>query len=142
MAIKITINVSKKVPIPGVDFASQSASCSIEAESATGNPVTDAERLYGEAEAAVDRQLGLVGHSQPGLSLRHSRPPSGNGRTTPSRNGRPASPAQLRYLRQLVGGDQQAEADILRVNGVHDLADLSSRACSAAIDRLKDRQAR
>ncbi len=59
MALKITINIAKKIP-GGSDFSSTQASCSLEGEVAAGqDPTAEAERLYLQAESAVDRQLGI-----------------------------------------------------------------------------------
>jgi hypothetical protein len=59
MTIKLVINIAKKVPGPQ-EFSSVQASCSIEAECSTGDPVAEAAALYLQAEAAVDHQLRLT----------------------------------------------------------------------------------
>lgn len=136
MAIKLTINVSKKVPGPQ-EFSSVQASCSIEAECTSGDPLAEASALYRQAEAAVDQQLGLdstVGGSvQPAHRRASHASPSGNGRGS----SRAASAAQLTYLRRLLADHPGEEARILQAAGTSHLDQLDSRSCSAAIDRLK-----
>ncbi len=154
MVMTIVVNLSKK--IPGlVDYSSVQASCSIEGELAAGHdPLLEAARLFGQAEAAVDRQLDIAanvgagvpakitagnhpsGSSQPPRSTASpgsSPSPSGNGRRAPA----PISPAQLRFLRQLCDRTPGAHDRILAEHHVASIEALSSRAASAVIDQLK-----
>ena len=148
MALKLVINISKKVPGP-IDFSSVQASCSIEGELVAGqDPVAETTRLYAQAEAAVDRQLGIAESSQMTAPTRSaitpstsSQPPLTAPRFVPSAAQRRApaliSPAQIRYLRQLL---DQAPGALSRVLADHQIAtieQLTSRAASALIDRLK-----
>ncbi len=150
MALKIVINISKKVPGP-IDFSSVQASCSIEGEIAAGqDPVAEAARLYAQAEAAVDRQLGIT--SAPAASStastpdRSTTPATSQASASPGRSPSvpghrrgpsPISPAQLRYLRQLLDQHPAALPLILADHQVAGVELLSSRAASAVIDRLK-----
>lgn len=140
MAIRITINVSKKIPIPGQDFSSQTASCSIEAE-ATGDPVADAQDLYRQAESAVNQQLGLSSTVEPLTA--HSGPSYPNARPTRPYNGRsrrgppPATTNQVRLLERLLR-DQPVEPDQLNQSyGVSDIRQLTVKDASHLIDQLK-----
>lgn len=148
MALKLVINISKKVPGP-IDFSSVQASCSIEGELVAGqDPVAETTRLYAQAEAAVDRQLGIAESSQVFAPARSgstpstsSQPPLTAPRPVPSSGQRRApaliSPAQIRYLRQLL---DQAHGALPRVLADHQIAtieQLTSRAASVLIDRLK-----
>src|SRR4051812_26098091 len=117
MALKIVINVSKKMPGP-VDYSTVMASCSIEGELAAGqDPAAEATRLYAQAESAVDRQLHIA--HQPAVHTVHpiaasSAVTNGNGsaHANGNQNGGNShqnerrtsliSPAQLRFLRQLL----------------------------------------
>jgi len=136
--IKIIASASQKMP-NGQEFGSRGAVITVEAEAADLAAVpAEAQRLLALAEAQVLQHLG-VNQNQPAPST-NGRPyaarasrPSGNGRGSP----RPASAAQVRYLRQLVEQEAGAEAALLQEHGIGRLEELSSRACSAAIDRLK-----
>jgi hypothetical protein len=132
MALKLVVNIAKKVPGPA-EFSSIQASCSIEGEIAVGqDPVAEAARLYGQIEQAVDRQLGITSIPQP-TSPRHAP-------TYPSTNRRspvPISAAQLRFLRQLCDRTPGAMDRILADQRIASIELLSSRAASGIIDQLK-----
>lgn len=159
MALKLVINISKKVPMPGVDYASTSASCSIEGEVAAGqDPAAEAARLYHQAEAAVDTQLARVQPGSPGSSgsgvpagrtgtpgstaaPAAASPPGASGAGRPyqrtTRKPAPITPSQFRLLSRLVqstGTDAQA---ICQHHGVAGLDHLTCAQASALIDDLK-----
>jgi hypothetical protein len=97
MGLKLVINISKKIPGP-TDYSSVQASCSIEGELMVGQDAgPEAARLYAQAEAAVDRQLGIAttspstvvpssGSSQP--SREQTLPPPSRPTSYPSSGGR------------------------------------------------------
>jgi hypothetical protein len=149
MGLKLVINISKKIPGP-TDYSSVQAGCSVEGELVVGQDAgIECARLYAQAEAAVDRQLGLAAaqpvappvpappapvatSSQPSSSRPASYPSSG-GRRAPS----PISAAQLRFLRQLLDRTPGAIDRILAEHRVASIEALSSRAASSVIDQLK-----
>ena len=134
MAMKIIVNVSKKLPIPGVEYASQQASCSIEAEATTHDIQAEVAQLYGEAETAVDQQLSAPQRavSSPNASRPRSSAPSPSQR----RSGPPAATdSQLRLLGRLIP-DGQLTA-ILHQYQIGDLRDLDIKQASGLIDELK-----
>lgn len=127
MALKLVVNIAKKVPGPA-EFSSIQASCSMEGEIAVGqDPVAEAQRLYAQVEQAVDRQLGL---NHPISPTQPPRPPI-------QRTTSPVSPAQLRYLKQLIDRQPQALNQILADHRISALEQLSSRDASVVIERLK-----
>ncbi len=151
MALKLVINISKKIPGPQ-DYSSVQAACTLEGELAQGqDPATEAARLYAQAEAAVDAQLGLQSSSswtnhapfQPiaaptAQATPRATPvpaPSGSGRRGPSR----ATPSQLQLLQRLIGSNQPQSVAICQHYGTPDLATLSVRQASEVIDELKSR---
>lgn len=83
MALKLLINIAKKIPGPQ-EFSSVQASCSLEGELAAGqDPATEFARLFAQAEAGVDAQLGLA-------PARSTPPPAPNPAPVTS----PATPVQ------------------------------------------------
>jgi len=149
MAMKIVINISKKVPGP-TNYSSIQASCSIEREIAHGeNILTAAADLQAQAEEAVDQQLARgSAPTQPSTSFVTSRNnqtanaprtatppprPSGHGRRAPTR----ATPSQLGLLQRLVGDNQSQTIAICQHHQVQQLSDLSVAQASDVIDTLK-----
>ena len=141
MAIRIIASLAKKLPLPGQDFSSQQASIEISAEVQDLSQIAaEAQRLYHVAEAAVDRQLGIIPPTTntpttPGPNTTGPRPanppprPSGNGRRSL------ATPSQLGLLQRL-SSPEQVRA-ICEHHRVGQLADLSVKQASEVIDTLK-----
>lgn len=146
MATKLVINVSKKIPGPS-DYSSTSASCSIESECPPDQAVTEAARLYAQAEQAVDRQLGLTAVPPPTASPPPSaNPPSwprsssmpSSSRPAPGRRGMPSATAsQLKLLGHLLSAREGQAAAILHHYQVTDLSQLTVKQASETIDTLK-----
>ncbi len=132
MALKLVINISKKVPGPQ-EYSSIQAACTIEGEVSQGqDPVSEAARLYAQAEAAVDAQLRLQG--KPTVAPpRATAPPTPSGKA----RGSCATPSQLQLLQRLIGGNQPQTVAICQHYGISDLSSLSVRQASEAIDQLK-----
>jgi len=144
MPLRIIINLSKKVPGPQ-DYSSTSASCSIESDLAHGqDPTAEAATLYRQAEIAVDRQLGILQTPPvPASSPASTSSPNGSGPAIPRQSSQPRrapapiSPAQLRYLGQLLERNPGVRDRILAEQHVATIQEISSRAASAIIDQLK-----
>jgi hypothetical protein len=151
MALTLVIALAKTVP-GSEPFTSIKASCEIHGEIAVGqDPSGEAAKLYSQAEAAVNRQLGLAGTLPAGspvpapapqsASSPQSSPSSSSPVAYPSSGGRRApaaiSAAQLRFLRQLCDRTPGAIDRILAEHHVASIEALSSRAASAIIDQLK-----
>lgn len=155
MAIAINASLSKKIPLPSHDFASQHVSVSILGEVIDLARVPEeAARLLALAEAAVDQKLGLV----PGVALttppsttplspsasqpqQRTGPSSSSPSSYPSSGGRRApaaiSGAQLRFLRQLCDRNPGAFDRIAADHQIGALEELPSRVASGIIDQLK-----
>lgn len=155
--IKITVNISKKVPITGIEFSSQTASCSVEAELPNdADPVQAAHQLYAKAEGAVDAQLGLQANPSQAVTTptrqsanhgpqrshhasTHGRQASRSSRPSPyrRRDAPPSSAAQQRLLRRLLDDCPNRGHDWLAERGVTIVEDTNMAEASALIDELK-----
>ena len=154
MAIRLESSLSKRVPLPGVDYSSYQASITVSGEIVDlAQLPQEAARLFAACEQAVDQQLirlqsnpslvsatttqqaQPVAPTPPGPGSAPSRPapyPSSH-RRAPSQ----VSAAQLRFLRQLCDRTPGAQERILEEHHVASLDLLTSRAASGVIDRLK-----
>lgn len=146
MALKLIINIAKKIPGPQ-EFSSVQASCSIEGELATGqDPVAEAAKLYAQAERAVDHQLGsMAGGALPAAASSNTpvQPPVQRQTTSqPYQGGQRRGPApitdsQLRFLDRLIVQTRSSIPAILEQHQVGSLRDLSCKAAAGLIDQLK-----
>lgn len=142
MALKLVIQLSKKVPGP-TDYSSVQASCSIEGElGSQQDPIAESARLYAQAEAAVDRQLGL----SPAATSTPRGPTSMATSSASQPYSRPArrrtataTPAQLRLIDQLLQSTRTDPAAVLQHFGVAALDQIPCKDASALIDDLKAR---
>lgn len=157
--IRLSANLSKKMPLPGIDYSSLQFGASLEIEvSDKDQPEAIRQRiaeLYGLLSEAVDEQMAQAGVSaQPRTRYAprngHSTPARGNGYrsgTATARsngNGRratPATAAQCRAIASICNSLGLNVADALAEYRVDDPADLTVRDASAVIDDLKSRQA-
>lgn len=153
MAIAISANVSKKIQLPGHDYASQQASITITGEVTDVTKVgEEAARLFGVAEAAVDSQLRLIDDtrrpvpaapssaqsqqaSRPGSSA--PAPSASRGYSRPGRRVAPVSSSQLGLINRLLTETRTDASVVLNQHHIGALADLSCSAASALIDELK-----
>lgn len=161
MAISISTNLSKKVPIPGANYSSQQASITITAEcSDPSQVVAEAQRLYALAEQAVDAQLAAKGpivhpapavpvrpgpvqaqQTQPSAPARTSRPYTSAGSGT-RRPPAPVTDSQLRFLDRLIRETGTDPNVILQQHQIGSLRDLSCKVAAELIDELKGTGAR
>ena len=146
---QIIVNISKKIQGKS-EYSSISASCSLEGTFLPGqDPGNECARLYAQAEAAVDRQLGLAAAQSeashaptlPAPAAPSSKPSSSRPMAYPSSGGRrapsPSSAAQHRLLRMLCDRIPGAIDRILAEHRIASIEALSSRAASSIIDQLK-----
>ena len=144
MAITIQAQLSKKIPITGTDFSSQSASITISAEvTDPASVIPEAQRLYRLAEQAVDAQLRL---SPPPAATPAARQatatPNAHNRPTPPRSHprrgpAPVTDSQIRFLDRLITQTGSSLDAILHQHQVAGLQDLSCKDAAALIDELK-----
>ena len=153
--IKLSASVSKKVPVPDVEFSSQSYSAGMEVEVSSGTEPEEIQKklkvLYALLERSIDAQLAAGQSEAPqplpdqpsrrGINGRETRPNghrTGNG----TRNARTATEAQVRAI-QAIAGDrgysEQGLADLLSSRfGARTVEALSIGDASHLIDLLKN----
>ncbi len=145
MAIKLVVNIAKKIPGPS-EYSSVQASCSIEGELSAGqHPQVEAARLFSQAEAAVNQQLGHVDiKSVAPTPVQRWTPPTVSNNTTPNqsqspqrRSPAPVTESQLRFITRLLDAGKGSRDAILAQHQVGDLRDLSCKAAASVIDTLK-----
>ena len=147
--IKLSANVSKKMPVPGVEFSSQSYSAGMEVEASSGAAKGELKEklcaLYSLLEESVQEQVKKVngsaqaengGPSEPTRS-RPSRSNNGN-----SGNGRQATKAQIRAIHAIAkeqGYADDAVKELLADRfGLQTASALSIGQASSLIDTLKN----
>lgn len=140
--IKLSARVSKKLPMPDVEYSSRSCSAGIEVEVAEGtNPAALQEKLkklYGLLELAVDEQLNAP-RNVPDRGKQHSSPFSSGSN---GGNGRSATEAQVRAILAIASdkgiGQSELKRGLEREYGVEAPDMLNIRQASDVIDRLKN----
>ena len=146
MAITIQAQLSKKIPITGTDFSSQSASITISAEvTDPASIITEAQRLYRLAEQAVDAQLRLTPPPAATPAARSFTPPTSPNahnrptppRSQPRRGPAPVTDSQIRFLDRLITQTGSSLDAILHRHQIAGLQDLSCKDAAALIDELK-----
>ncbi len=141
--IKLTASVSKKVPMPDIDFSSRCCSAGAEVELASGAGAEEMKEklraLYVLLEAAVDEQL----HGPAPPPARKPLPEKTRRRLAGGAggNGRKATRAQLRAIQAIADERGIGEEDLVEwleeEFSVGRAEELSVRDASALIDRLK-----
>lgn len=152
--IRIIANVSKKVPVPGVEYSSQSFMAGIEVEVSDGATPEEIQQkihsVYSTLERTIDSEiaarngeapttaaLGSASEQRPANRLPTTK--SGNG------NGRRATQAQIKAILaigQSIGMDRTKVIDYVAGEfGVKKLDDLAIKDASTLIERMKEEQA-
>lgn len=142
--LRLNASYSKKIPVDGEDYSSQSYHASVEVELPDGlDGDRLSERIHDTFELvrdSVEREL-------------HGRPPQRSGTRTPApaggrggRAGQGASPKQIQYLMDLAVRQkmtmQELDAEAQRVCGTGDIGSLSRSQASELIDRLNGNSGR
>ena len=153
MAIRLSGSVSRKVPIKGVEFSSQSfgASLEIEINSADANEVqAQLAQLYNSLNQGIDAQIAAA--SQPPVVQNKPTPPAPavqtrNGVSMTNRvagvmangsiKGVMATEAQVKCIHAVAKKNGVNLAPILANHNVGDVRELPVRIASQVIDQLK-----
>jgi len=150
--IRLSANLSKKVPLPGVQFSSQQYGAAMEIEVGDGDkPEAIKERireLYSMLSNAIDEQIGgaSAGQNIPTLPPSDTAPRNGNGHSqTNGRAGRAtgngrrvtATEAQCRAIHAICKSQGVDVNTILPDYNVVRVEDLNVRDASRLIDELK-----
>ena len=152
MALKLVINISKKIPGPQ-EYSSIQASCSLEGECSVGqDPNAETARLFAQAESAVDTQLKLTLAPTTPIAPTPSTPipTSNHGPTTSApaptatrgyqRTGRKvalATPSQLGLIDRLLRETNTNANAVLNHYQVGSLDQIACKDASILIDELK-----
>ena len=154
MATIISINLAKKVPLAGVDYASKSASVTINSEVIDLAQIpAEVKRLFAIVERTVDEQLGLISASAPAVRSPEPQATSSSSpqptvprptqasapyRANPQRRGpAPITDSQLRFIDRLMVDSKTNLNALLQHHQVGSLRDLSCKQGAALIDELK-----
>lgn len=140
--IRLSASLTKKLPLPDVQYSSRSYSASIEVEVASGAKAEELKgkfkALYALLEEAVDEQL------------KESLDSPADAKTQPRRkalkernngNSKIATQAQIKAIQAIAhdrGVTEQELEDLTRELGVASLSALSIRQASSLIDTLKN----
>jgi hypothetical protein len=153
MAVRLSGSISRKIPIKGVEFSSQSfgASLEIEINSADAGVVqAQLAQLYASLNQGIDTQIAAA--SQPAAAQSQPTPPAQprNGVSSVNRvaaiangNGKRvlATEAQQRAIFAICKAQNLDIAAVLADFSVADSKDLHVRDASKLIDQLKARAA-
>ncbi len=157
--IKIHANVSKKVPVPGVQFSSQSFMAGIEIEVSDGATAEQIQgrikEVYGLLENTIDAEIaaqgasdtpepkGLGGNGGNGGQRRWNNPRS-NGNGHKNGNGRHASQAQIKAIFAIshsIGLERDQLLDYINTEfGVATPDELTIKQASTVIENLKQEE--
>jgi len=159
MAIKLSGSVSRKVPIEGVQFSSQSYGSSLEIEINSDDPAVIQDKLhhvYASLGAAIDAEIAAAhGHNRNGGQrpapatnrLATAQPVAGNGNQAARGNGngangkKLASEAQQKCIFALTKKLGLEMSKVLADHGVTDPAQLTITTASNVINVLKRQEA-
>ena len=143
--IKLSANVSKKVPVPDVEFSSQSYSAGMEIEVAERSGKEELQKkirsLYALLEEAIDEQI--KGAAQNGAPQRNPHKAAGEEGSSPAagNNGRRATEAQVRAIyaigRENGHSNQEIEGLVGNRFEAKKPSELTIAQASSLIDMLK-----
>ena len=138
--LKLSTSYSKKIPVDGTDFSSQSFHASVELELSDAlTPEQIRAKIHDSAELlrqAVDDELS---GSRPETGS-GTQPAFGGPRNPPQGVERKASNKQIKFITDLAAERkltlQDLNADIHRRFGVESVYDLSAKQASALLDEM------
>ena len=147
--IKLSANVSKKMPVPGVQFSSQTYSAGMEVEVSSGTAGGELKEklhaLYSLLEESVEEQVTKVNGSAQTENSRPSEPAQSRASRSDdgnSGNGREATKAQIRAIHAIAkeqGSTDEALKELVADRfGVETASALSIGQASSLIDTLKN----
>ena len=154
MAIKLSASLSKKVPIEGLQYSSQSFGGSLEIEIGTDDPNEIKQRLhhlYDSLSSSIDSEIAAAssGRSTAPAARPQSAPtllPASRTGTAnaglPARNGRKttATEAQCRAIFAIAKNLNIDLAALAAQHGVAEISMLDVKTASSIIDQLKKQQ--
>ncbi len=151
--LKLNGSYSKKVPVPGQDYSSQSYHASLECELSDGLSAKQIQerihQVFDLVRQSVENELTGVCHdesrieleSKPALRIEPETEHNGNGNGNGRDTGEKATTKQVKFITDLAGrrgislGDLEAEIrDSFHVRGIYDL---TRKQASRLVDKLK-----
>ena len=145
--IKLSASVSKKVPVPEVEFSSQNYSAGMEVEAscdASEQAVRDRLRsLYGLLEEAIEEQIEgrapRVPEDRPRPPQQRRNGPGNGGGNGSSRSSTEAQQKAIHAIARSQGYSRQRLGGLISESfGVDSVSDLSIGEASSLIDTLKN----
>ncbi len=142
--LRLNTSYSKKIPVPGQEFSSQSYHASLEIELSDalepGQIQARIRDTFEMVRTAVERELNGDAETVPAPRARS--PQGGNGnRKAGGSGGNPASNKQIKYLNDLAAGQgigvRQLNARLQDKYGVSSAYELSRKQASEIIDALQ-----
>ena len=145
--LKLSTSFSKKVPVPGQEFSSQSYHAAVELELPDALQPGEVQERMRQTFALVRQAVETELHGQAApTAAQPAAPPAAPAAAVPV--GRPAEQAsakQLRFIRDLAERQDlslsQLNAEVHQYFGVADLYALDRKQASALVDELKLRAA-
>ena len=146
--IKLSASVSKKLPVPEIEYSSHCLSAGIEIELASDVPQDELKEklrsLYSMLEESIDEQMwqGQISQEKPQNSPTPALGPTSNNGPLSSnmQNGRKATKAQVRAIYAIAedkGYADERMKELLSGYGVEESSALSIGQASKLIDSLK-----
>ncbi len=150
--LKLNTSYSKKVPVPGQDYSSQSYHASVEIELSDAlAPDQIGERIretFAMVRGAVERELnggGAKGGNGGGVREVRGGKALGAPESDGAENARPASNRQIKYLTDLAAGQgigvRELNARLGEKYGASSAYELTRRQASETIDALQQSKA-
>jgi len=146
--LKLSVSYSKKLPVPGQEFSSESCHAALEVELSEGLPAEQLHARIHEHFQIVRRSVEdeLRGNAQAPAPQFQGQPPASQFQGQPGNNGQTASPKQVRFLLDL-GAKQHKDlhtlnAEIHQRFGVDNVYALSKQQASKLIDELTGKTGR
>jgi len=134
--LKLNSSFSKKVPVQGQDFSSQSFHCSVEVEIPDGLPPEALQRRIHETfelvKSSVETELNGKAPLAESEKVQQSDVPGNNGRATNR---------QIKFILDLARGQRLALSDVNRIIqadfGRESVYELDKKSASQFLDQLK-----
>jgi len=143
--LKLNTSYSKKIPIEGQQYSSQSFHASVEIELSDALKPEDIKTRIHDTflmvRQSVEEELNGKAHNGNGQPVNTNAKPNVNGNGNGNGNGHKASNKQIKFITDLAGQKNippsELNAEIKKRFNVDGLYDLSSKQASELLDTLK-----
>ena len=138
--LKLSTSYSKKIPVPGQDYSSQSYHCTVELELSDNLGPDQLKGQIHDTFAMVKRSVEAEINGRP-AAVEAEPAPRRNGDTNGGGNGARATNKQIKFILDLAKGRGMGLSQVnQRVNqafGVDTVYDLDRKSASKLVDQLK-----